>query len=651
MKTLHNTSTPAPTLAQDDQIQQTLNELAEIIKNRSTTKTNKKKKRKIAVLDFETDPFKHGRIPESFAAGYYDGTTYTKFWGENCRHDLAKFLMNKNVTVYAHNGGRFDFFYLIEYLNLSDDPEKNSEFKLINGRIASAKLGLCELRDSYLIYPLPLASYKKDKIDYKIMEHDQRDKPHNKKIILGYLESDCKYLYDIVTNFTIRFGKKLTVAGTAFAELRKTGYDTQIKTSKQYDSLFRQFYFGGRTEVIKSGITNGPMIYIDINSAYPYAMLDEHPHGAKYYYYSGDILKQKLPKKNEIYFAKIIAISNGCLPFRSSDNSIQYYRDNVPREYNTSSFEITAGIETNTLKILHIVYVLIHEQTKNFKPYIEKFYKEKNDAKENANDLQEKFSKLMLNSAYGKFGQSGEKYKSYYLYETGDNPLTDAQRQFAKMLDMTAGEYLTNPTTLETNSGLGWEMLGEVPNGYNIWSKPDPVDTFYNVATAASVTAWVRAYLWRAICESTNPIYCDTDSLMCEKSGAKIGKKLGEWKIEAVCNDKIYIGGKKLYTFIETLNPEKLKLNQKTKTKQTKKLKQTQIKNQKKYHCFGKNFRAHKGVKFSHDQIVKIVENSEQIKWFNPAPSFSIRFGVYPHNDQNPNKNAFITRTIKKTSK
>ena len=38
----------------------------------------------IAVIDFETDPFEHGIVPRPFAAGFYDGSRYLQFWGDDC---------------------------------------------------------------------------------------------------------------------------------------------------------------------------------------------------------------------------------------------------------------------------------------------------------------------------------------------------------------------------------------------------------------------------------------------------------------------------------------------------------------------------------------------------------------------------------------
>lgn len=581
--------------------------------NQNQGKCSRKSIRKIAVLDFETDPFKYGRMPRVFAAGYYDGEDYKEWWGKDCPQRIGDFLLTQDVICYAHNGGKFDFFYLLEFLNLNDH-EEGQKFKMINGRIAVAVMGKCELRDSFLILPMAQAKYKKTKIDYDIFEENERDKLENKKEIKVYLKDDCLDLYEWVSSFVNRFGRKLTVAGAAFSEIKKTGYNAGRKTCDTYDADHRPFYYGGRCEAIKPGVHKGHYKYIDINSAYSYAMLHQHPYGPKYTSYNGDDIGQEIPE-NDCYFVRITAISNGALPYRDEKTKkILYFRDDIEREYNASGWEIRAGLETGTLIIKNIERVLIAEETKDFSEFVNKFFNEKAIAKECGDKAAELENKIILNAGYGKFGQNGSAFREYELYPTGYNPLTDEDRDMAKMLGTSPGEYLTN--------WLGWIEEAECPGGYSIWSKPDPAEDYYNVATAASITAFVRAYLWRAICESKNPVYCDTDSIMCEDFNGEIGKDIGQWSQDAECNDTLYIGGRKLYTFMGT---------------------------------DGEVHKAHKGARLTHEQIIDIVKNNKPFEWYNDALSFSLKFGIFP--DMNVDerrkvskRDGFVKRKIKVTA-
>ena len=135
---------------------------------------------------------------------------------------------------------------------------------------------------------------------------------------------------------------------------------------------------------------------------------------------------------------------------------------------------------------------------------------------------------------------------------------------------------------------------------------PDYKRVYYNIATAASVTGFVRAMLWKAICKTEKPLYCDTDSVFfLGKHNLPLSDKLGDWDIEGE-GDSMAIAGKKLYS---------VKLNS------------------------GKCKNASKGVKLDSAQIFKIAEG-ETILYENEIPNYSIKRGVN-----------FIDRKVKSTYK
>ncbi len=92
--------------------------------------------------------------------------------------------------------------------------------------------------------------------------------------------------------------------------------------------------------------------------------------------------------------------------------------------------------------------------------------------------------------------------------------------------------------------------LHTVQNGRLIYAKPQQLignRGFFNVATAASITSAARAELLRGLSKAKRPIYCDTDSIICESLDADHNPKaLGAWKLEGT-GDKACIAGKKLY--------------------------------------------------------------------------------------------------------
>lgn len=572
----------------------------------------------ICTMDTETDPFRYGRIPQPFTLGFYNGSGYYEFIGEEDRDPLTcvdQFVdylntldddEKENLIVYTHNGGKFDFFFFLKYID-------KGSITAINSRIVKCKIAGVEFRDSYTIYPMSLASYEKEKFDYNRMEKSERYKYENIRVILKYQKSDCINLYKLVTRFINRFGDVLTVSSAAFKQLKLTGYEIN-NTNKNYDEKYRPYYYGGRTEVFNPGVFKKKVEYYDINSAYPHAMLSKHPHG-------NETLKlKKLPKNNKMYFARIKAISHGALPFRDDRGRLIFPNDketNTVREYFVTSWEIEAGIKTNTLEIIEIIEVIQHKKQANFKTYVDKFFKEKSEAKENENKLSEIFCKLMLNSAYGKFALDPRKYTHVEISEVGNipNELLDSYERFGvtNMHDFISAfisDEKLKECEIETLINISKYKISLQHPDITIWERPDPNNRFYNTATAASITGYVRAVMWETINKCEGVIYCDTDSIMSDKFNGEKSDELGAWKLE--CNfDELYVGGKKLYS--GHIKGTKYSDSENWKT-------------------------ACKGARLTHLEILEIVRDNKSIKWCNDAPSFSLK-----------NQTKFIDRTIKKT--
>lgn len=537
-----------------------------------------KREKIILTLDAETDPFKYGDVPEPFLWGLDDGESCVTFWGEaeQIKKDLLLELSTypRGTIVYAHNGGKFDFHFLLDQL----DPD----LMIINGRIAVATLfdGKIELRDSYLLIPLPLSTFDKIEIDYDKMRKENRER--YKDEITIYLRRDCRILHEIVTKFIERFGLNLTVAGTAIKELKKTGYYVP-KTSQRYDDKFRQFYYGGRVQTFKTGsfyATDKPFIYADINSAYPTAMMERHWYGDKYF------SSTELPTNEKLgpCLVTIDAVARGCLPFRGSDNKLYFPDDNETRRYSVTGWEILAGLETNTLEIKKIIICYRPLFTENFADYIEKWFKEKAEAK-GVDFLKYQFAKLMQNSAYGKFGQDGRRFSKFCILPIGEWP--------ELILDK-------NGEPLPMSDPDQWQLHSDTETGHTFFKRADPSDKFFNVPVAASITGWVRAYLWRHIHASDGVMYCDTDSIICEAFNGSVGKELGQWEIEAELSE-IHIAQRKMYACRVTPVSDKGPVNK------------VKI--------------ASKGVRLSYDQMKNATETGSIIEHNRDAPTFSVRFG------------------------
>jgi hypothetical protein len=466
--------------------------------------------RSLAVADCETDPFRVGRVPKPFIWGFYDGLHYMQFTETE---KLVEFFRKTAMICYAHNGGKFDWHFLLPFV----DPY--SDVMIINGRIARINIGMTELRDSYNIIPVPLKAYKKDDIDYAVMEESERHKPENWLKITEYLRSDCVYLFELIQGFVNLYGLQITQAAAAMSQWKKLSKAKVPVTDKQFYDLISPYYYGGRVECFKSGVIEREFDHYDINSAYPYAMLHQHPYSANFTQVEG--------YAEGADFYKVNCVSRGAFPYRGLGKpnefaGLRFPNDSERRIYTVTKWEYQAAIDTDTIRNAKVEESFIFDEHINFAAYIEHFYQMRLDAKARGNAMEDLFAKLLMNSLYGKFAANPEHYRDYMIVP----------------MDVIAG--------LETE---GWAFAGEI-GCWGLAERPlaDHNQRYYNVATGASITGFVRAMLWRGICGSKGVLYCDTDALDAEKIGSSIilGDKLGQWKHMGHF-DRAGIGGKKLY--------------------------------------------------------------------------------------------------------
>ncbi len=457
---------------------------------------------RIATLDLETDPFLHGRVPAPFAAGFYDGRDYVQTWGDRCIREMLQKIRDykKPLVIFAHNGGKFDFWYLSDAIG---EP-----VLFIDSRLVKANLFHHEIRDSYKIIPVPLGSIGKVDIDYRKMERKVREK--HKDEISHYLKVDCVDLYDAVSKFIMQFGDVLTIGGAALKELKKEYKIPGITPFE--DSIYRQYFHGGRCEIFEVGelsSSKGFKLY-DVNSLYPFCMATfQHPVGA------ADFVCSDLPD-TPFYLARICAHSKGALPVRTKDG-LSFPHGHV--ESFCTSHEIRMAQELGLIKITQVIECHAWNETTTFERFVTKFDKAK-IAAEKAGDITGRtFNKLIENNAYGKTAQNPERFKNYRLFDSEKECLA-------------AG--------MEIDGYLGGRVIG---------AEPTPINprAYKNVAIAASVTGAGRSVFMHAWAAADRTVAGDTDSNWCERLPLELdAHKLGAWKLEAEA-DKLYVAAKKFY--------------------------------------------------------------------------------------------------------
>lgn len=481
--------------------------------------------RPIYTADLETDPFQYKRKPKPFAGCIYTGeeaiTTWHTAGGKQCLDDLYAAMYELPPGIfYIHNGGKFDMYFLFDWIELG------KPIMIINGRIVKCIVkcrgGYHEFRDSYAIMPFALEQYNKDKIDYKLFERSVRAK-HRAKIT-RYMVSDCKYLWELVTDFVDRFGFGLTIGGTAMKEFKKL-HTFECLTKEIDETIRTKFYYGGRVQAFEKGILKprgkGKFKVYDINQSYPNAMKNYlHPTSAPY--------ATGLEITEDTFFLSVRGYSRGCFAVRGK-NGINFPIGEG--EYHTTIHEYNAALELGLFDLEGILETIDFPTYEKFDAFVDKFHGLRKAAQQSNDERGALFYKYVGNSCYGKFAQSPDNYYNYVLTSM-DNDLSGQGYERSELIEFA-------------------DMI--------LWRIPSMDGSRFNVATGASITGAARAVLMRGLHGATRAVYCDTDSVICEAlDGVEIdSKNIGAWKFEKD-GDKLAIAGKKMYALFNGRKLEKI---------------------------------------------------------------------------------------------
>lgn len=523
----------------------------------------------LATFDCETDPFEHGAEIEPFCCGLKVKDTYMSFWGLDCFEQCDEYLKGLTadgirLLIYAHNGGKFDWIYLIRK-GLID----TSKVMIVNSRIVRAYWRGHEIRDSYSIIPCALskmltsAGIKQD-MDYNKMKINRRDNYQGE--ILNYLMQDCIVLYSAVEEFIDTFGLRLTIGGTAMHEIKKTV--SFKKQDKHYDRQIRPYYMGGRVGAFHIGKIPAGYKYYDVNSLYPSTM-------ASVDHFCGENLKRhKIKGKHGIHKA-LLAIQNPYLiKWEGYNNAACAIKCEKTK---ATTFDLSHGIFLSTSHEINVAlkYGLIdvkrvHELIEcrspiRFDEFVNKFARLKEQAKRNQDGMREILFKILLNSGYGKFGQWPEAFCDYEIITVEAAPF-----------------YLSN----------GWGLRYDYED-FMVVSKPSADETgYFDVGVAASITGAARAVLLDGLMRAKMPIYCDTDSIIARDFPRALidPYKMGYWDCETDIAEG-YIAGKKMYA----------------------------LKNSE-----GKIKTSTKGVRLNFNEVKSLVETGNSVRWKSEAPTSSL---------------------------
>jgi len=453
--------------------------------------------------------------------GHYD--RYEEFeTSESLRYFLITLEQESGPTLfYAHNGGKFDYHFF------RDDINSDEAILIINGRLSKFHaFGGHEFRDSLNIFPnTRLKDFGiKSEIDYAKMESSIRHL--HMPEISAYLRQDCVGLWGVIDQYRSSYGKQLTQAGASMRVWQNmSGREAPRQTRSQYQDL-KKFYYGGRVQCLESGVKKTDFEVYDINSAYPFAMRHHHPISCT------PISIKKLPKLDSEIGPCLLSLrgisKGGAFPYRQESDLFFPEDEGTVREYHVTGWEFLAARDTNALINVEFTNILKFPEVIDFKEYIDHFFGLREECRKRGDVAGRTFGKYFMNSLYGKFGANCENYSEYVIasIDSQENWIQKGYHEYKEWGDRNL--MVRNPTEDELDDIQGkWR--------------------YYNIATAASVTGFVRAYLYRALCKAEGAIYCDTDSIKARRfSGLPIGSELGNWKSEYI-GDYFAVAGKKLY--------------------------------------------------------------------------------------------------------
>jgi len=294
--------------------------------------------------------------------------------------------------------------------------------------------------------------------------------------------------------------------------------------------IARRSYNGGRTEAFRIGTFSGDFYCLDVNSEYPFIMSQaelpvqlvsvwKNPTAAemekllaKYFCVADLVVRTKQP----VYPSRIgewLCWPVGRFPVTLADPELRY-----------------AWAHGDVVRVKAVAF---YTKAVLFGDYVREIYAMRKRFEAAGNKPYAALSKLMLNSLYGKFGQTGRALEwagecdpAVISAET----VIDAQTGTKKRRLMYAGVVQE------------WADGGESTN-----SSP---------AVASGVTSGGRMLLWQFMTAAglENLFYCDTDSLFVNRQGYENllpwvdDRELGRLKLE-MRGDRLEIRGLKDYDF------------------------------------------------------------------------------------------------------
>jgi hypothetical protein len=388
------------------------------------------------------------------------------------------------------------------------------------------------------------------------------------------------YNNEIYQNYGLNLVDYKTKASLSMAIFTSNFYKEQnnIRVISGFsDMVIRKSYKGGIVECFDNYIENG-FLY-DMNSQYPFAMLNDMPVGNPVFVNCTDISNffgfaygLITPPSKERLKNAILGISD------VKGNTV---RSRAPFESIIFSEEIKYAITQGYT--FQMQWGFSFKRGKNiFDDFVNHFYNIKRDSKDS---VQRANAKLCLNSLYGKFGQRDTESRMLIVSEKDIEAISKKNHiDFSVKLGEDSGLCLVkykdriNETLRRLyKKDVTEQLLEEDPDQKlepdldrgiriedekrillsNYFSKDSLYNKKHGVPSSSPIAAATRAYGRIAICKFLNipgneAIYADTDSAVLPKEldSKFVGKELGQMKLVHTIKKGIFI--RKKFYLLET---------------------------------------------------------------------------------------------------
>jgi hypothetical protein len=309
-----------------------------------------------------------------------------------------------------------------------------------------------------------------------------------------------------------------TLASQAFSAYRHRFLTERIFIDDNAKALAisRGSYHGGRTECFRIGAINRRLYYLDVNSMYPFVMR-ENLYPTRLVGCCNRVNIEELKRILETYLVTAdvsIHTKDNVYPVRYEGRLI--FPIGRFRTFITTP-ELVHAITNGHIESIHSM--AIYEAANIFTDWVDELYNIRLNYKSNNNQVMAFLLKILMNSLYGKFGQSGRVWE-----QVGECELQDVETW--SELDLPTGAVRRYR-----------RIAGQIQQ---LCRTPESRESF--PAISAHVTAYARCYLQSLmdLAGLKHVWYVDTDSLIVDSIGyARLSKlidshRLGALKLELV---------------------------------------------------------------------------------------------------------------------